>query len=290
MDDEVFLYGLLRDAAQSFAAKAKERQESQNPDPASQAKLMQCLGITAEETPNHEQPVEATSTPTVASPTKDHDAQVAKPTDSSLVKINCGSGNNQASKSVAFATFAYTEAVATFFMHHRAFRGTRPVLKNKTDDYERLAVSAIVFSPDADKVLLVQRAGTDLLGGKWETPGDLCENRDMTILHGMVRELYEGTGLAAKKVVATTGYNDLTIPSGPRCRKYAFMVELGAYRTVSLNPEKYLRCVWASERDVAMGWCEGHHLEFTGAEERLHIVRAFQEKEEADEGRKELGV
>lgn len=67
------------------------------------------------------------------------------------------------------------------------------------------------------------------------------------------------------------------------------MVELGAYRAVSLNPEKYQRCVWASERDVAMGWCEGHHLEFTGAEERLHIVRAFQEKEEADERRKELG-
>lgn len=203
MADEAFLYGLLEDAAQSFAAKAKERQRAKDYDPASQAKLMQSLGITAEETPNHEQSVRTTSTTTIAppvitpdtqvAPAKDHKTQLAKRPDSCLVKASSSNGSNKASKSASFATFAYTDAVATFLMHHRTFRGRRPVFRNRTDNYDRLAASAIVFNSAADKVLLVQRAGTDPLGGKWETPGGLCENGDMTILHGMVRELYEGT-------------------------------------------------------------------------------------------------
>ncbi|KAK8077955.1 hypothetical protein PG996_004125 [Apiospora saccharicola] len=284
MADEAFLHGLLKDAAQSFAAKAKERHEANKLSPNSQAKFMQSIGITSEEKPNYEQPVQVASPTTVVAPApaKNHRSQVTK--------TNSGSGSNkQGKKSVSFAAFSYTDAIAIFFTHRRIF-------KNMTDDYEHLGVGAIVFSEAADKVLLVQRAGADPLGGKWETPGGLCEDRDMTILHGLVRELFEGTklgltsrawafasGLAAKRVEATIGYHDLKILSGQRCRKYAFVVELGAYRAVSLDPEKYQRYVWASEQDIAMGWCEGHHLEFTVAEERIHIVRAFQEKdEEAD--------
>ncbi|KAK8134470.1 hypothetical protein PG984_006482 [Apiospora sp. TS-2023a] len=287
MADEAFLHGLLKDAAKSFAAKAKERHEANKLSPTSQAKFMQSLGIPSEEKPNHEQPVQVASKTTVVAPApaKTHETQVTKLPDSGLAKTSSGSGSNkQGKKSVSFAAFTYTDAIAIFFTHRRIF-------KNRTDDYEHLGVGAIVFSEDTGKVLLVQRAGADPLGGKWETPGGLCGDRDMTILHGLVRELYEGTGLATKKVEATTGYHDMKLLSGQRCRKYAFVVELGAYRAVSLDPEKYLRYVWASEQDIAMGWCEGHHLEFAGAEERLHIVRAFQEKdEEADEDRKELGV
>lgn len=192
MADDAFLHGLLKDAAQSFAAKAKENNEAKKSDPTSQ----QPLGFTNKESPNRERSVQVTtSTTVVVALAKGHETEVAKLPDSSLVKANnSGSGSNdQGRNSVAFATFTNTNAVAIFFTHHRIFRGKRPVDKNKTDNYDRLAVSAIVFNGHEDKVLLVQRAGTDLMGGKWETPGGLCESRDMTILHGLVRDLYEAT-------------------------------------------------------------------------------------------------
>ncbi|KAK8086483.1 hypothetical protein PG994_001457 [Apiospora phragmitis] len=191
MADEAFLHGLLKDAAQNFAARAKEPHETKESDPASQTKLTRSLATINEETTNQQQLVETSSTATVVTGTKGHDTQIAKKSDPSLA----GSSSS-----------------------------------NKGTD--------IMASPPSPTL----------------TPG-----------------------LTANKIVTATGYNELIIPSGQRCRKYAFVVEVGAW-AVPLNLEGYLRCVWASEREMAKGWCEGQQLVFTGVEERDHIVRAFKEK------------
>ncbi|KAK7948771.1 uncharacterized protein PG986_009657 [Apiospora aurea] len=291
MADDAFLHGLLKDAARNFAAKAKETQESNSSDPASQALLTQFLMPTPdEETDHHRKQLldQASSPGTMIAPTKNHGALVPKKSDARslttttttrAVTDNNSVGSKEEARYHDFAGFCYTDAVAIFSTHHLIFRGPRPSVNSHA--YERLAVGAIALSPGADKVLLVQRRGgvNDPLAGKWEMPSSLCGDRDMTILHGLVRELYEGTGLMANKIVATTGYHELMLPSSQLCRKYAFVVETGVWALL-LDLERYLGCVWASEQNIAMGWCEGHKLEFTGKEERHLILRAFEEKED----------
>ncbi|KAK8063416.1 hypothetical protein PG996_008068 [Apiospora saccharicola] len=65
---------------------------------------------------------------------KGHETQVNKLPASSLAKTSSGSGSNKpGKKSVSFAAFTYTDAIAIFFTHRRIF-------KNMTDDYEHLGV------------------------------------------------------------------------------------------------------------------------------------------------------
>ncbi|KAK8093988.1 hypothetical protein PG997_000673 [Apiospora hydei] len=269
MADDAFLHGLLKDAARNFAAKAKETQEPNSSDPASQALLTQFLITTPDEETDHhrKQLLDQASCPgTMIAPTKNHSAFVPKKsndrnltTTTRAVTDNNSVGSKEEARYHDFAGFRYTDAVAIFSTHHLIFRGPRPSVNSHA--YERLAVGAIVLNRGADKVLLVQRRGgvNDPLAGKWEMPSSL--------------------GLMANKIVATTGYHELMLPSGQLCRKYAFVVETGVWALL-LDLERYLRCVWASEQNIAMGWCEGHKLEFTGKEERHLILRAFEEKED----------
>ncbi|KAK8039685.1 hypothetical protein PG993_008096 [Apiospora rasikravindrae] len=287
MADDAFLHSLLKDAAQNFAAKAKETHETKSSYPASQAQLTQFLATIPNEEMAHNQRQldQAFRTGMLVTNTKNPGALVSKKPDddhslttTTTTTTRAVTGNNsvtdkEKARYHSFAAFTYADAVAIFFTHHLIFRGPKT-------EYERLSVGAIVLSRDADKVLLVQRGGADdPLAGKWEMPSSLCGDHDMTILHGLVRELCEGTGLMANKIVATTGYQELMLPSGQLCRKYAFVVEAGE-QAVSLDPQKHRRCVWATEQNIAMGWCEGYKLEFTGKEERHLITRAFEENED----------
>ncbi|KAK8863082.1 NUDIX hydrolase domain-like protein [Apiospora arundinis] len=288
MLDEAFLHGLLRDAAQSFASKAEETRMAKMPDGlVSQNSITRPSASSADtETPDSNKKVNqmsitaTTDSVVTTTPTKAHQDTRAMMKTSHLNRLASSNSKEDMKIPCGFPAFAYTDAVAVFFIHHLFFRGPQA-----TTDYDRLAAGAIVFNRDGDKVLLVQRAGVDRLAGKWETPGGKCANRDMTILHGLVRDVYEGTyklltckggdsGLVANGIVTTTGYHELMSPSNQRCRKYVFVVEVDTW-AVSLDPEKYARCVWASERDIVEGWCEEHELEFAGVEECHHIIRAF---------------
>ncbi|KAK8025007.1 hypothetical protein PG990_002830 [Apiospora arundinis] len=289
MLDEAFLHGLLRDAAQSFASKAEETRIAKMSDGlVSHNSITRPFASSAEtETPDSNKKVNQMSiTATMDSvvtttPTKAHQDTRAMMKTSHLNRLASSNSKEDMKIPCGFPAFAYTDAVAVFFIHHLFFRGPQA-----TTEYDRLAAGAIVFSRDGDKVLLVQRAGMDRLAGKWETPGGMCANRDMTVLHGLVREVYEGTGLVANGIVTTTGYHELMTPSNQRCRKYVFVVEVDSW-AVSLDPEKYARCVWASERDVAEGWCEDRELEFTAVEECHQITRAFKAMAEGKEDDRE---
>ncbi len=86
----------------------------------------------------------------------------------------------------------------------------------KNPHYELVIAGTVLFAaspqnPTAqaadqqDKLLLLQRAvhmGRPLT---WEIPGGSVEAQDESVLHGMVRELWEETGLLVTRVVRSIG-------------------------------------------------------------------------------------
>jgi len=77
--------------------------------------------------------------------------------------------------------------------------------KDSNPQYYALVVGGIIFrisptSPGETEVLLLQRAAADWFPNTWEPPGGTVDLEDETILHGLVREVWEETGLRIKRV------------------------------------------------------------------------------------------
>ncbi|EMC96758.1 hypothetical protein BAUCODRAFT_49270, partial [Baudoinia panamericana UAMH 10762] len=142
--------------------------------------------------------------------------------------------------------------------------GTSPqaYLRDHPDPrYKYIAVSAIVFdtiNPSSPRILLVQRAASDSMPNQWEVPGGGCDEDDHTILHSAARELWEETGLKAKRILSLVGSPHIfTSSSGKAVIKFNFLVE--AHRTdeggfeVSLDPKEHQRFLWATEDEACLG-------------------------------------
>lgn len=65
-----------------------------------------------------------------------------------------------------------------------------------------ICVGASVFD-DAGRLLLVQRAPHDSYPLLWEVPGGAIDAEDESVLHGLARELWEETGLRARRVAGS---------------------------------------------------------------------------------------
>jgi 8-oxo-dGTP pyrophosphatase MutT (NUDIX family) len=65
----------------------------------------------------------------------------------------------------------------------------------------RLSPSSTSSTPEGTpQILMLRRAMTDSFPGIWEAPGGGVDFEDETILHGLVREVWEETGLRVKNV------------------------------------------------------------------------------------------
>ncbi|KAI8948254.1 NUDIX hydrolase domain-like protein [Xylaria longipes] len=87
--------------------------------------------------------------------------------------------------------FTSDPVVANFNVPLGAYLETSPALQG-------VCVGAFVFD-DVDRLLLVQRAPTDSYPLRWEVPGGAIDAEDESILHGLARELWEETGLRARR-------------------------------------------------------------------------------------------
>ncbi|KAG6365662.1 hypothetical protein INS49_007273 [Diaporthe citri] len=156
---------------------------------------------------------------------------------------------------------------------------------------EGLATGAVIFSvhhPAAqpDRVLLVQRASHDSMPNRWEIPGGAVDD-DETVLGGVVREVWEESGLKVRRFTASI--EGLAAGAVFRTRrgrfvfKLTFVVEVEDSAAVTLDPDEHQDHVWATEEECRSEMvdrsAEGKaptELVFTTAAQEEAILRAFE--------------
>lgn len=152
--------------------------------------------------------------------------------------------------------------------------------------------------PSEPKVLLIQRAMHDSMPGLWEIPGGACDPEDPSILHSVARELWEEAGLKAARIgplVGGTDYLFLTSTGNLVC-KFTFLVDVerngpgpggggkggGRALEVKLDPREHQAYVWATEREVEIGWVGDIELRFTGKQLLNAVLEGFKLQREMD--------
>ncbi|KAI8611143.1 NUDIX hydrolase domain-like protein, partial [Chytriomyces sp. MP71] len=169
--------------------------------------------------------------------------------------------------------FTISVGVADFNIPRSAFLAAHP-------DVDVLASGALIFLHG--RVLVMQRAATDSRPLKWETPGGGVDAEDPTILHGVVREVFEEAGLRVVSVDAVVGPKEghrFVSSRGLKVRKVSFLVTVADASCVILDPLEHAQCLWLTEEDVRAGVHGDVRLEFTSSEQVDVILEGFQSLE-----------
>ncbi|KAK5938169.1 hypothetical protein PMZ80_009758 [Knufia obscura] len=150
--------------------------------------------------------------------------------------------------------------------------------------YHWIIVGAVVFDSQ-DRILLIQRSAKEFLPNLWEIPGGGCEVEDKSIIHTVVRELQEETGLQAKSVGSRIGDGyHFPVGGGNIACKYNFMVEVADQMgedgkvKIKLDPNEHQDHVWATEEQVKAGKVGGIELKFTSLEQEKVVLEAFESR------------
>lgn len=147
------------------------------------------------------------------------------------------------------------------------------------EQFDGVCTGALIYD-NLHRILLIQRAASDSWPGRWEIPGGSCEDADDTILDGLVREVWEETGLIVKAIIRLV--NDFGTQflsrSGKRIIKFEFEIEVEHTGLVQLNKEEHEAFVWATEEECEAGRIKGHSntsFEFTTSSQSESIMEAF---------------
>ena len=149
-------------------------------------------------------------------------------------------------------------------------------------EWDGLATANVVFNADG-KVLLIQRADHDSMPNRWEIPGGAVDDEDPTILHGAARELWEESGLVAKRFthVVTEGPDrepGQVFPNSTKTKtwcRFSFHVEVERCDVVKVDPHEHQDFVWASERDILEQKIGDRKLAITRESMTALILEAF---------------
>ncbi|KAL8409568.1 hypothetical protein RB594_007855 [Gaeumannomyces avenae] len=151
---------------------------------------------------------------------------------------------------------------------------------------DELLTAAAVFDPRTGKILLVQRAASDGVPHRWETPGGSVEPAaDATVLAAAARELHEESGLAADAAVALVHAHEFD-HGGRTFQKLTFEFEVAglsssssssaaAPMVVTLDPAEHQDYVWASEEECRARRADGRTLVFTFPSQEAALEAAF---------------
>ena len=118
---------------------------------------------------------------------------------------------------------------------------------------ERLVVAALIRH--LGRLLLLRRKPADFMGGIYELPSGLVEQKE-TLIATLRREVEEETGLVVTGVEAYLGYFNYVSRGGTATRQFNFSVSVADYSFIKLT-----------EHDAFI-WTEGRDLE------RLRITEA----------------
>lgn len=98
----------------------------------------------------------------------------------------------------------------------------------------------------------MKRAANDYGGNLWEIPGGSCETQE-SVLDGTVRELWEESGLVAKKVVRQVGEVGQWMDRGKLWNKFSFEVVVEEGEVV-LDEDEHQDFEWATEEECRGGF------------------------------------
>jgi 8-oxo-dGTP pyrophosphatase MutT (NUDIX family) len=152
-----------------------------------------------------------------------------------------------------------------------------------------LATGNLVFDPEG-KVLLIQRASHDSMPNRWEIPGGAVDDEDPTILYGAAREMWEESGLIAKRfnrlVTEGPGGRDLQVfPNSKETRwfcRFSFDVNVESCRNIKLDPAEHQDFAWASEDEIRVQKIGDRDLPITNKAMLLLILESFRLRKEMD--------
>jgi 8-oxo-dGTP pyrophosphatase MutT (NUDIX family) len=162
-------------------------------------------------------------------------------------------------------TYTVTSHLDYFKVPLADFAAARP-------EFDGFAVGGYIFShaDPTPRVLLLQRALTDSMPGRWECPGGASELEvDETLLDSVAREILEESGLHVSRIVDIVAVdcwehhrrNGATI----RLSRYSFLVEVHESRQesagnwqhvptlqipVKLDPLEHQQFKWATEEEA----------------------------------------
>ena len=162
------------------------------------------------------------------------------------------------------------------------------LIENQKDHkFDGVATGNIVFNLD-DKVLVIQRAAHDSLPNKWELPGGAVDNKDPTIFHGAARELYEESGLIAKRFthIVTQGPNEGTGEVFQNRYKtktfvrFTFHVEVESCDNITLDPNEHQDYIWATEKEIRQQKVGDRDISITRWTVQAIILEAFRLRKE----------
>ncbi|EWC46185.1 hypothetical protein DRE_04563 [Drechslerella stenobrocha 248] len=94
---------------------------------------------------------------------------------------------------------------------------------------------------ESRQLLVIRRSPAESHPGTYEVPGGGAEPPpiDATLLESVARELFEETGLVAKRIVRLIGSSDFQTGKGYKCRKFNFQVEVQDTERVVLHPAEH---------------------------------------------------
>jgi len=145
-----------------------------------------------------------------------------------------------------------------------------------------VAPGAMVFDRSTpSRILLVQRASTDSMPNLWEVPGGAVDPEDPSILHAVVRELWEEAGLTAANIGPQVGEVQIfTTRRGLTVCKFHFLADAetspDGTLDVKLDPREHQNYVWATEEQVIAGRVDDVQLKWTSSEQEGAVLEAFQ--------------
>lgn len=168
-----------------------------------------------------------------------------------------------------------------------------------------LSMRALIFRTfgGITKILLIQRAASDSSPNRWEIPGGGADPEDETMLHALVRELFEETGLEATSIgkQVSDGRQFVTARRKLNVHELCFDVSVAetslsqdqdqeqeqeqetgtsAVLSVNLDPKEHQSYAWASAEQVERQEIDGVRIQLTSAEIRDVILEGFRMRSE----------
>jgi 8-oxo-dGTP pyrophosphatase MutT (NUDIX family) len=116
----------------------------------------------------------------------------------------------------------------------------------------RIVGAALVFAPsNPSQILIIKRSAADYVPNRWEVPGGSCD-ADESILAGVVRELWEESGLIATNIARQVKESYEWVEGERVWCKFSFDVEVERMDVV-LDEEEHQAFLWVTEEECRRG-------------------------------------
>jgi 8-oxo-dGTP pyrophosphatase MutT (NUDIX family) len=161
-------------------------------------------------------------------------------------------------------SYASSPSVAKYAVSPATF------LQTLRADIANIAASGYIFNSTGSNctILLLRRSASEAaFPNLWEPPGGGVDLTDATVLDGVVREVFEETGLIVRKIDSILSERELPERFGRNWHKVDFLVEVESGE-VKIDPEEHSEWKWVGLDEIS-------GLQMTSVEVAASVKEAF---------------